>query len=112
MKKITYNFTCRLHTDTKVFGPGIAQLLHRVDELHSLRSAASSMNMAYSKAWHIIKSCEDGLGFKLLQSTTGGKNGGGAHLTDQARDLLTRYDTFCQKMQAYGDALFEEIFGE
>ena len=78
---MTYNLSCRLFTDAKCFGPGVAQLLHAVQELRSLRAAALSMDMAYSKAWTIIKNSEKALGFSLLDSTTGGKGGGGAALT-------------------------------
>ena len=41
----------RLFRDEKCFGSGVAQLLHLVDEHHSLRAAAQTMGMAYSKAW-------------------------------------------------------------
>ena len=108
---MTYRFTCRLFNGDKAFGPGVAQLLHRVEELRSLRSAASSMEMAYSKAWTIIKNSEKALGFSLLASTTGGKNGGGAILTEEGADLLKKYDEFCVEMQVYGDKLFAEKFG-
>ena len=111
MEKMSYNFTVRLFTDEKCFGPGIAQLLHRVQELHSLRAAAIDMNMAYSKAWTIVKNSERALGCKLLTSTTGGKGGGGAILTEDALRMLTAYDSFCEEMRRYGDALFAEKFG-
>ena len=111
MKKMNYNFTCRLFTDTKCFGPGIAQLLHAVDRLHSLRAAAAEMEMAYSKAWNIIRNSEEALGFKLLHSSVGGKGGGGAYLTEEAVKLLGSYDTFCSSLRAYGDSLFDDQFG-
>ena len=57
----------------RVFGPGVAELLKRVQEHHSLRAAAFSMEMAYSKAWQIIRTAEDGFGCKLLSSTIGGR---------------------------------------
>ena len=69
--------------DHKVFGPGIAQLLHRVQKYHSLRAAALSMDMAYSKAWTVLRTAEEQLGFKLLHSSTGGKGGGGAVLSPE-----------------------------
>ena len=109
-QKLTYNLTVRLFSDEKCFGPGVAQLLHRVQELHSLRAAAMSMNMAYSKAWTVVRNAEDGLGFHLLTSTAGGKHGGGAVLTDEARQMLTAYDEYCEKLRAYGEKLFEETF--
>ena len=68
--------SARVFSDQKCFGPGVSQLLKRVDELHSLRAAALSMSMAYSKAWTVVRNAEDGLGFHLLTSTAGGKHGG------------------------------------
>lgn len=102
--------SCRMFTDQKCFGPGVVQLLKRVDELHSLRAAAMSISMAYSKAWTVIRGAEEGLGFKLLASNIGGRNGGGAALTDEARQMLTAYDEYCEKLRAYGEKLFEETF--
>ena len=74
----------RIFADEKCFGPGIAVLLQKVQELHSLRAAAMSIGMAYSKAWTILKNAQQHLGFELLHSTTGGKHGGGATLTPEA----------------------------
>ena len=108
--KMTYNLSCRLFTDAKCFGPGVAQLLHAVQELHSLRAAALSMDMAYSKAWRIIKNSEKALGFSLLDSTTGGKGGGGAALTPEGARLLRAYDTFCSRLHDAADELFQEEF--
>lgn len=107
---MTYNLTIRLYTEEKCFGPGIAQLLHRVQRLHSLRAAAMEMDMAYSKAWKILRRAEEELGIPLLHSVTGGKGGGGAVLTDEAVQLLAAYDGFCAEIKAYGDKLFEEKF--
>lgn len=100
----------RLFTDEKCFGPGIAALLRRVEKFHSLRSAAASMGMAYSKAWTILKNCEEHLGCKLVRSTVGGKNGGGATLTEDAEKMLVAYDAYCAELEAYADKLLDEKF--
>ncbi len=100
----------RIFGEEKCFGPGIAELLRRVDEHRSLRGAAKSMDMAYSKAWTITKNAENGLGFPLLISRTGGKRGGGAALTDEARRMLAAYDSYCRRLRAYGDEIFAEEF--
>ena len=64
--------TIRLFAEEKCFGPGIAELLRRVRELKSLRAAAASMGMAYSKAMKLIRRAESVLGFPLTIRTTGG----------------------------------------
>ena len=105
--------TVRLYTDDnqRCFGPGIATLLSRVREHRSLRSAATSMGMAYSKAWRIIRAAESVFGCKLLVSTIGGRNGGGAVLTPQAEQLLAAYEAYCADVEAYSQAQFEQAFG-
>ena len=100
----------RLFTDDKCFGPGIAALLRRVESHSSLRKAAASMGMAYSKTWTILKNCEEHLGFKLLNSTVGGKNGGGAELTDGAHMMLEAYEAYCAELRTFADRLLDEKF--
>ena len=100
--------TLRLYTDRKCFGPGVAMLLRRVQTLRSLRSAAMDMNMAYSKAWTILREAERGLGFKLLHSTTGGRGGGGAVLTEQGERLLEAYEACERELKEQGRRLFDQ----
>lgn len=101
----------RLYTDEKCFGPGVAMLLQRVRTLHSLRSAAMDMNMAYSKAWTILREAERGFGCKLIISTTGGKNGGGATLTEMGNAILDAYLAYQQQLTDVSDTLFRQYFG-
>jgi len=103
--------TVRLYTDEKCFGPGVAMLLERVERLHSLRSAAIDMDMAYSKAWTILRNAERTLGVKLISSTTGGRHGGGAVLTPEGEQMLAAYTAFSQEVRECGEALFQKHFG-
>lgn len=102
--------TIRLFTDRKAFGPGVAELLRRVRETHSLRAAALDMEMAYSKAWKIVKNAEECLDCKLLSTATGGKNGGGATLTPEAEQLLAAYDAYCRELHAFAAEKFQAAF--
>ncbi len=107
-EELHLKLTVRLYSrdDTRCFGPGIATLLHRVEEHRSLRAAAASMGMAYSKAWRIIRTAEAVFGCKLLDSTIGGKHGGGAVLTEDARRILSAYDAYTADVEAYAQAKF------
>lgn len=102
----------RIFGEDKCFGPGVAQLLRRVEEKRSLRAAAITMGMAYSKAWTIIKTAEKDLGFPLLVSTTGGKNGGGATLSKQALELLAVYEKYCADIRTFAQAEFKKRFSD
>ena len=112
MEKMHYNISIRLFKDGKFFGPGMATLLSLVRERHSLRAAAAEMGMAYSKAWRILRDSEQALGFPLLESTTGGRHGGGASLTPEGEAILAAYQRYDAQLKAYGRALFRESFGD
>ena len=112
-KELHLKFTIRLFTDDnqRCFGPGIATLLERVREHRSLRAAAVSMEMAYSKAWRIIRTAEDVFGCKLLESTVGGQHGGGAVLTPEAERILAAYRDYQADVDQYARGKFDEAFG-
>lgn len=112
-RELHLKLTIRLYTDDnrRCFGPGIATLLERVREHRSLRAAASSMEMAYSKAWRIIRTAEEVFGCRMLNSTTGGRHGGGAVLTPEAERLLAAYGAYRADVERYAQERFEEAFG-
>ena len=102
----------RLYTDRKCFGPGVAMLLRRVRTLHSLRAAAMDMNMAYSKAWTILRTAEQELNIKLVHSTTGGRSGGGAVLTGEGERLLDAFNAYESELKEAAVRLFPRYFRE
>ena len=75
----------------KFFGEGPCRLLEGIERTGSLRAAALEMQMAYTKALHLLKHAEETLGFPLTERTIGGKGGGGSRLTSEARDFVVKY---------------------
>lgn len=67
------------------------ELLAAVAETGSLTRAAARLNVPYRTAWHRIKETEERLGFPLLETESGGAEGGGSRLTAQAHDLVARF---------------------
>ncbi|MDY3619510.1 winged helix-turn-helix domain-containing protein [Agathobaculum sp.] len=108
---VRYSLKLRLRASQTFFGPGIAELLLRVDESHSLNVAAHEMGMAYSKAWRIIKIAEGELGFPLLERKVGGVDGGGSEVTARGLDLTARYQAFETALAGEADRLFMQYFG-
>ena len=68
--------------DVKVFGPGIAELLERIDRCEPIRTATMEMKIAYSNAWTMLRSCEAALSYPLIQRKVGGAGGGGQPMHD------------------------------
>ena len=94
----------------RFFGKGPVMLLKGIDRLHSINKAASEMFLSYYKALKIIKNAEEGFGFPLLKRTSGGKNGGGSVLTDEARELIRLYDTLEKETGDFLNKSFDRIF--
>lgn len=94
----------------KFFGEGPARLLKSIEEHGSLRSAAISMNMAYTKALKLIKNAETVLGFPLTTRTTGGKDGGGSTLTPEGKAWLNRYEAYANACEEANQQLFRKFY--
>ncbi|MCF6158568.1 MAG: LysR family transcriptional regulator [wastewater metagenome] len=92
------------------FAEGRKLLLEAVDRLGSLNAAAKELGMSYRAAWGKIKATEKALGIKLLEVTTGGKGGGGAILTAEAKELLSKYEKYKQKISLYLEKELKRIF--
>lgn len=94
----------------KFFGDGPAQLLYRIEEKGSLRAAAMSMDMAYTKALRIMKNAEKALGFPLTSRVAGGKDGGGSKLTKDGKEWLTKYGAYRDACIEANQALYRKFF--
>ena len=66
-------------------------LLAAVAETGSLARAADKLGVPYRTAWHRIKETEGRLGLRLLETESGGAEGGGSRLTEDAQDLVARF---------------------
>jgi len=93
-----------------VFGRGRRFLLEAIDTHGSINRAAEEVGISYRKAWCHIKAMEDRLGVKLIVRQTGGKNGGGAILTDDARAFLKKFETLETGIRDIVDAKFKTLF--
>jgi formylmethanofuran dehydrogenase subunit E len=93
-----------------VFGRGRRFLLEAIETYGSINRAAKEINISYRKAWGYIKAMEERLNMKLVERQTGGKNGGGAVLTEDARKFLRNYEALESGMQELVDERFDKIF--
>lgn len=94
-----------------VFGSGRRFLLHAIDRTGSINRAAQEVKVSYRKAWSYIKAMEERLQVKLVHRRTGGKDGGGAALTDEARVFIEKYERLEAGIREMVDARFTEAFG-
>lgn len=79
------------HGGGTVFGRGRAALMEQIERTGSISAAAREMGLSYRHAWTMITESEKRLGFPLVERMRGGRGGGGARLTENARRLLERF---------------------
>ena len=94
-----------------VFGRGRRLLLEAIDKYGSLNQAAKEINISYRKAWGYIKAMEERLGIKLVERQVGGRYGGGATLTKEAFEFITKYEALEKGIRELVDDRFKKIFG-
>src|SRR6185436_15233701 len=81
-----------------VLGEGRAELLAAIDSERSITKAAKAAGMSYRRAWTLIQAVNDAAGEALVEAAVGGKQGGGARLTNQGRLALAVYDDVRQSL--------------
>lgn len=96
--------------ESKVFGKGPKELLLRTEKMGSLRKAAISMNMSYSKAWNLISNLEKSLGYKILDKTIGGVDGGSSNLTEEGKTLIAKYEELERRVEEAILSIYKDIF--
>ncbi|MBI3965587.1 MAG: LysR family transcriptional regulator [Chloroflexi bacterium] len=67
------------------------ELLEAIDETGSLARAAIKLDVPYRTAWAKLRELEAQLAVKLLETHSGGSDGGGSRLTDEAQRLIARF---------------------
>lgn len=92
-----------------LLGEGRVQLLKAIGETGSLSKAAKSLNISYKKAWDLIDSVNKSAKQPVTVTSTGGKGGGGAELTQYGKNLILAFDTINQNCWDFLDAQLESI---
>lgn len=92
--------------DGTFLGYGRVVLLERIRQYGSITMAAKSMQMSYRAAWELVESMNKQAKTPLVVTTTGGKGGGGAHLTEAGERAI---EAFFRLYDSFGEFLKKEV---
>ena len=85
-------FRLRIYRGDEIaIGPGKVALVEAIAETGSISAAARQLGMSYRRAWLLIAELNRSLKSPAVVGVAGGKRGGGATLTAEGRELVTRY---------------------
>ena len=72
-------------------GPGKADLLDAIGESGSISAAARKLGMSYRRAWLLVDTMNASFRSPLVETLTGGAQGGGAQVTELGHEVVKRY---------------------
>jgi molybdate transport system regulatory protein len=105
------NFNLWLELNGEVtFSIWRVQLLQAVAATGSISGAAAQLGIHYRTAWQKIHEIETRLGIKLVETQTGGRQGGGATLTPVALEYIERFLHFSVEVEQAVMAAYEAHF--
>jgi len=74
-----------------VFGPGKADVLTAIDETGSLAAAGRLLGMSYMRIWRLCQGMYEQFNEPVIAVQRGGRDKGGAVLTQTGREALALY---------------------
>jgi molybdate transport system substrate-binding protein len=92
-----------------VLGKGRVELLEGIDRRQSISAAARAMGMSYRQAWLLVQSANKAAGQPLVVAATGGRRGGGAHLTPLGRAAVGAFKELQEQLRQSATTLLPHI---
>ncbi|GGH89505.1 winged helix-turn-helix domain-containing protein [Pseudomonas fluvialis] len=95
--------------DEIAMGPGKADLLEAIEREGSISAAARALGMSYRRAWLLVETMNRCFSQPLVQALAGGRQGGGAQLSDEGRQVLQRYRQLQARLRAVAEQDWPEL---
>lgn len=88
-----------LQHDDIALGPGKVRLLAAIRDTGSISGAARQMGMSYRRAWLLVETMNHCFSTALVSTSTGGRSGGGAQLTEAGEQVMKVYQDMLAEME-------------
>jgi molybdate transport system regulatory protein len=92
-------------------GPGKADLLEGIRDTGSIAAAGRRMGMSYKRAWLLVEAMNAMFAAPLVTSSKGGRDGGGAELTEAGRTVLAAFRSMEAKLRTASAAETATLVG-
>ncbi|WP_018409892.1 winged helix-turn-helix domain-containing protein [Methyloversatilis thermotolerans] len=87
-----FQFRARFFSGDEVaLGPGKVALLEAIARTGSISAAARDKGMSYRRAWQLVDTMNRCFRTPLVDTATGGRDGGGTRLTDAGEAVIEAY---------------------
>lgn len=86
--------------DEIAMGPGKADLLEAIEREGSISAAGRAMGMSYRRTWLLVDMMNRCWDSPLVETAMGGRQGGGARVTELGQSILRNYRTLQHDLAA------------
>jgi molybdate transport system regulatory protein len=93
-----------------VFGIGKLSLLKAIRKEGSISKASKMTHISFRRAWGHLDDAEKNFGIPLLEKHRGGNGGGSTSLTDEASELVSRFERLSDEVRDFAQQRFQELF--
>jgi molybdate transport system regulatory protein len=93
-----------------VFGTGKAGLFRAIVNEGSISGASKRVNISFRRAWSHLDNAERNFGTPLLEKHKGGKGGGSSTLTDEAGELVEKFERLSGDVAEFARERFKALF--
>ena len=90
-------------------GPGKIALLKAIERERSIAGAARALEMSYRRAWLLVDEMNRDLAAPVVETRIGGRQRGGAVLTELGADLIELFEGLRSKVEAQSAGPLERI---
>lgn len=99
-----------LHVADRMFlaGDGI-DLLEKIDECGSITRAAKAVGISYKTAWDSVNLMNNLADKPLVKRMTGGKGGGGTHLTEEGKKAIVQFRIIQEEHRKFLNNISEKV---
>jgi molybdate transport system regulatory protein len=100
----------RLMLDDEIaFGPGKAELLIAIQSTGSISAAGKHLGMSYRRAWLLVDAMNRCFQQPLVETATGGTQGGGTRLTPLGLTVVELYQQLQNDIRALSEKHFPKF---
>lgn len=100
----------KLEREMPFFTSRLKLLLYLIADTENMRVSCAYSGIPHSKAWEMINTLEENVGYQVVERFRGGRTGGSTKLTERGKALLLAYQSFEEKIQEVAREEFQNRF--
>jgi len=110
LRELMIDANIRIVSEKPFYSNATHLFMQLIEEEKSVLNACRRIGISYSKGRSIIAIMEEQLGYPVLDSYQGGRDGGYSFITEKGKELMRNYEDLCSEARVYLRELSNKYF--